>query len=30
MLYFFLKFLVPKMGCMTGWNFEDYDWEIYI
>ena len=26
MLFFFLKFLVPKMGCMTGWNFEDYDW----
>ena len=29
MLYFFLKFLVPKMACMTGWNYEDYDW-VYI
>ena len=26
MLYFFLNLLVPKMACMTGWNFEDYDW----
>ena len=29
MLYFFLNFLVPKMACMTGWNYEDYDW-VYI
>lgn len=26
MLYFFFKFLIPKMALMTGWNFEDYDW----
>ena len=26
MLFFYFKFLIPKMAMMTGWNFEDYDW----
>ena len=27
LLFFFFKYLVPKMAMMTGWNFEDYDWK---
>ena len=30
MLYTFFSRMVPKMSCLTGWNFIDYDWKYLI
>ena len=30
MLYTFFSKLVPKMPCLTGWNFIEYDWKYLV
>lgn len=30
MLYTFFSRLVPKMPCLTGWNFIEYDWKYLV